>query len=200
MPKKPRDSLETMEAKIEEYESQRTKTSLPLSEEKAILRQVDVVKRAMRQLDEYNKHEAAIKEKKAELDGLRQSLRSSSAAIAELQTAKGKVDLANRLSCTPSDLKSLVIDCPQENLGQVIGKNGANVRKIEERTGVQMDIDKVSFKICLQGSAKSLEAAVREVEAITLAVEEKVSVSQATASYILASKVSSICNAPSWSH
>lgn len=190
VPKKPRESLETMDAKIRDLESQRTKASLPLSEEKAILKQIDSIKRAKRQLGEYNRHQAEIKEKKTELDDLRASLRSTAEAISELDTALSKVELAKRLSCAPSDLKSIAIDCPQDKLGQVIGKNGVNIRQIEERTGVQINLDRAGCKIHLCGSDEALQKASREVENVTLAVEEKMSVSKATASYLLSSRVS----------
>lgn len=190
VPRKPRDSNETLDAKIRDLEAKRTRTSLPLSEEKAILRQIDTVNRIKRQLGEYNKHQAEIKEKKTELDGLRASLQCTAAAISELDTALSKVELAKRLSCAPSDLKSIVIDCPKDKLGKVIGKNGANMRQIEENTGAQVDLDKKGCKVHLCGSYEALQKATREVESITLAVEEKISVPKATASYLLSSRVS----------
>ena len=190
VPKKPRDSLEILDAKKLDLETKRTQTSLPLSEEKVILRQIDTVNRVKRQLCEYNKHQAEIKEKKSELDDLRASLQSASAAISELDAALSKVELAKRLSCAPSDLKSLVIDCPRDKLGRLIGKNGATMRQIEERTGVQLDLDKQGCKIHLCGSDEALRKATREVESITLAVEEKIIVPTSTVSYLVSSRVS----------
>mmetsp|Transcript_24816 Transcript_24816/g.54113 ORF Transcript_24816/g.54113 Transcript_24816/m.54113 type:complete len:1287 (+) Transcript_24816:129-3989(+) len=186
VPKKPRESLETMDTIIRDLESRRTKASLPLSEEKAILKQIDGIKRAKRQLGEYNRHQTEIKEKKTELDALRASLRLTAEAISELDSALSKVELAKRLSCAPSDLKSIIIDCPQDKLGRVIGKNGSNIRQIEERTGVQISLADCKIHLC--GSDEALQKASREVEKVTLAVEEKMSVSKATASYLLSSR------------
>lgn len=63
-PKKPRDSKDIIIAKLAELEAQRTRSSLPLSEEKKILRQMDAIKRSKSQLDTYHNHENGIKEKK----------------------------------------------------------------------------------------------------------------------------------------
>ena len=79
-----------------------------------------------------------------------------------------------------------MVDCPGDKIGHVIGKNGSSLKQLEQRTGVQIDVDKVGSKVHLQGSASALDAAVREVEQITLAVEEEVKMTPAVVSYFLA--------------
>jgi len=185
-PKKHRDSLDSMDAKIIDLEKKRTGSSLILSEEKKILRQIDIIEKAKIQLGEYNKHERSIQEKKNEISVLRDSLRTDIAAIAELNSALSKLELANRLGCTTSELQTCVVDCPEGKLGFVIGKSGATIKHIEQRTGVRIDIDKLGSKIHLQGSKSVLEEAVKEVEKITLAITEDVSISPDVVTYLLA--------------
>ena len=50
-----------------DLEKKRTRSSLILSEEKKILRQIDIIEKAKIQLGEYNKHERSIQEKKVRL-------------------------------------------------------------------------------------------------------------------------------------
>lgn len=189
--KKPRDSIETINAKLKELEDKRTRTSLPLSEEKAILKQIDSANRSKRQLDEYKAHNRSIAETRAKLDGMRDPLRATTSTISELEKELGKIELAKRCNCNPTDLKYCAIDCPEEKLGFLIGKNGATIRQIEERASVQIDIDRRNSKVHLKGSEDALKIATREVEAITLAVEKEMSVSKAAVSYIMSSKVGS---------
>ena len=123
-----------------------------------------------------------------EIIDLRDKLRSATAAIAELESACSKVDLAKRLGCTLADLVDRQINCPPEKMGRVIGKQGSALKQIEERTGVLVNIDKVGSTIHLCGSSEALDAAQREVESITLAVDESFVVSSATISYLLGSR------------
>jgi polyribonucleotide nucleotidyltransferase len=96
------------------------------------------------------------------------------------------VELAKRLGCATTDLQVRVVDCPPEKMGPVIGKNGTTIKQLEDRTGVQVDVDKVGCKIHLQGSETALRAAVEELESITLAVEELVDLKQEVLSYLFA--------------
>mmetsp|Transcript_16817 Transcript_16817/g.48312 ORF Transcript_16817/g.48312 Transcript_16817/m.48312 type:complete len:1261 (+) Transcript_16817:43-3825(+) len=187
-PKKPKGSPEAMDTKLEELEASRTRSSLPLAEEKALLRQMQVVRKEKRSLDEYDRHEQKIQQQKAELEKLRGIYRQKLEAISELDTMLAKFQLAQRLDCSPNDLQSRSVLCPKQKLGQVIGRSGANVRLIEEMTGVQIDVDKEENRIHLSGSEAALERAVQEVEAIAHSVDKTVPVSKATMNYLTASK------------
>jgi len=177
-----------MDAKLEDLEAMRTRSSLPLAEEKALLRQMQVIQKEKRSLDECDRHERKIQQQKDEIDRLRGIYRQKLEAISELDTMLAKVQLAQKLDCSPNDLKSRSVLCPKERLGQVIGKNGANVRLIEETTGIQIDVDKEESKIHISGSEAAVERAYREVEAIVFAVDKTVPVSKATMIYLMSSK------------
>mmetsp|Transcript_50614 Transcript_50614/g.61045 ORF Transcript_50614/g.61045 Transcript_50614/m.61045 type:complete len:1310 (+) Transcript_50614:177-4106(+) len=187
-PKKPRDTLTQMDDKIAKLEYDRTTHSLTLPAEKQILRQIDLIKRSKKTLKEYEIHEHAIQEKKNDISELRDNMRTINAAMAEIESALHKVKLAKRLGCTTSELKTCVVDCPADKIGHIIGKNGTSLKLLEERTGVQVDVDKVGSKIHLQGSAAALEAAVKEVENITLAVEEQITLQSAVVDYLLSQR------------
>ena len=67
---------------------------------------------------------------KTEITNFRTELTNIKAQIAELEAALSKVELADRLGCTANDLKSHMMDCPVDRLGQVIGKGGSNIKKL----------------------------------------------------------------------
>ena len=108
------------------------------------------------------------------------------ASIAELESALAKVDLAKRLGCETSELQTTIVDCPSDKIGHIIGKNGSSLKQLEKRTGVRIDVDKVGSKIHLEGSVSALNAAVRQVENITLAIEEEVKLTLGITGYLTA--------------
>merc|ERR1740124_520555 len=120
----------------------------------------------------------------AEVTSLRNSLRSIQAQIAELEAALLKVELAKRLGCATTDLAEHVLDCPEDKLGQVIGKKGHNLKQLEKKTGCQIDVDKKGSKVHLQGSIVAIQAAVEELENITLSTEETLSLPEAVHTHL----------------
>jgi len=113
-------------------------------------------------------------------------LRTVDASIFELESALAKVELARRLGCDTAELQTRIVNCPSDKIGHIIGKNGSALKQLESRTGVRIDVDKVGSEIHLQGSASALDAAVREVENITLAIEEELKLTLGTIGYLLA--------------
>mmetsp|Transcript_12241 Transcript_12241/g.17403 ORF Transcript_12241/g.17403 Transcript_12241/m.17403 type:complete len:1247 (+) Transcript_12241:49-3789(+) len=188
-PKKSRETQVELDAKIDELEKKRTQTSLSLGKEKAILREIASVKRSKEKLKEFSQHESLVQERKNELSKFRDDLRNIIAQHAELDSALTKVELAKRLGCSTSDLETRIVDCPDTKLGQVIGKNGSNIKKLEEKTGCMMDVDKVKSQIHLHGSGIALNAAVEEIEKITLAIEISVKLSNEKHSYLFAMRM-----------
>ena len=117
--------------------------------------------------------------KQAETNEFRNTLRGIIAQIAELEGAISKVDLANRLGCSASALKTRVVDCPTDKLGMVIGKNGSGIKKIEKKSGCLIDIDKAKSQIHLQGSEEAINNAMLDLDDIILSVEESIELSDA---------------------
>lgn len=165
-------------------EFKRTTSSLKLAEEKELLRQIDALKRSKMLVEERKRHEETIQEKKLELTELRDSLSLILASIDELQPVLQKVELADRLHCATTELKTITIACPKEKTRHVIGKNGSNMKKIMERTSVAMDVDSEVGQIELTGSQEALDAATIEIRRITEAVEEDVKVPPALVGYL----------------
>lgn len=86
------------------------------------------------------------------------------------------------------------MDCPVDKLGQVIGKGGSNIKKLESKTGCLIDLDKVKSQIHLQGNESSIKKAITEIENITLAVEIEMKLGEALFAFLF-SKVSIVLTA-----
>jgi len=190
--KKSRETPAQLKAKINDLERRRTTTSLPLAEEKDILRQISMIERTLVQIEENQDHECLIQQKKAEVSTLRTSFRSIQAQIAELESALSKVELAKRLGCSTTDLAEHVLDCPANKLGQVIGKNGSNLKQLEKETGCQIDVDKKGSQVHLHGSVVAIQAAVEELENITLSIEETVRLPEAVHTHLYGKRTAAL--------
>lgn len=83
------------------------------------------------------------------------------------------------------------MDCPVDKLGQVIGKGGSNIKKLENKTGCIVDIDKVHSQIHLQGNESSIKKAITEIENIILAIEVEMTMGEALFTFLF-NKVSLI--------
>jgi predicted RNA-binding protein YlqC (UPF0109 family) len=184
-PKRPRDGKPVLNDKIKKLERDRTSRSLPLSQEKALIRQIAAAQKTIRQHDDCEAHQEAIRRKRAEIESSREALRTINASIAEIEKVLSTVELAKNLGCSPSKLVTQEVFCPVEKLGRVIGKNGTTISAIEKRVGVRIEVDKLHGKIYVRGSKNVVDDAVRQVEMLTLAVDEELDVSADVSAYLL---------------
>ena len=111
-------------------------------------------------------------------------MRSITAQMAELESAIGKIDLANRLGCTTNDLQTHPVDCPKEKLGEVIGKGGSNIKSLEKKTGCIIDVDKVKSVVHLRGNLDAIQKGITEIENITLSIEDEVRLTSEVHSFL----------------
>ena len=184
-PKRPRDGKLALRERVKKLERDRTSRSLPLSQEKALIRQITAAQKVIREHDACEAHQELIQRKKAEIESAREALRTINASISEIETALVTVELAKRLGCSMSDLISREIDCPMEKLGRVMGKNGATLKAIEESAGVHIDVDKIHGKLHVRGNEAAVSEAVKQLENLTLAIDLEVEVSADVIAYLL---------------
>ncbi len=74
-------------------ERDRTSRSLPLSQEKALIRQIDGVQKQIRMHDDVERHQELIRRKKAEIESAKDALRTTNASISEIEEALSKVEV-----------------------------------------------------------------------------------------------------------
>jgi Polyribonucleotide nucleotidyltransferase (polynucleotide phosphorylase) len=120
------------------------------------------------QAQENKEHESLIRDKKAEVDALRNEIRSLVAQISELNNAILKIELAGRLHCSTNDLETKVVECPVDKLGEVIGKGGSKLKELQQQTGCVVEVDRNSSKVTLKGNNSAIQHAVKKIEDIIL--------------------------------
>lgn len=192
-PRRPRESKAVLQNKAKRLERDRTSRSLPLAQEKALLRQIDAAERSLRLHDEADRHQLSMRKKKAEVDASRAALRAINATVAEIETALEKVELGKRLGCLPSEVVSRDVACPMDKMSWAIGRDGENLRAIEEGAGVMIEADRLRAKFHLRGSQKAVNDAVARLESFTKAVDEEVKATSDVIAYML-SQQSAVLN------
>ena len=179
-----RESPQMLHQKIEDLERKRTLTSLPLAEEKNILRQIDRIKKMIIQAEEGKENELTIQEKKSEIDVLRNEMRNVTVQITELQNAITKIELAERLQCSTNELETKVMDCPSDKLGEVIGKGGSNLKDIKEQTGCIVEVDRNDNQVTLRGNACAIQKAIEKIENIISTRDDEIMLNSKVHSFL----------------
>lgn len=180
-----RETIEELDIRMAQLEKQRVSSSLKLSDEKKILREIEALQRM-------KKNEVEIQQIRNDLNTYRDVVHETNDAIMELESALQKITLSERLGCSTADLREETITCPASKMSRVIGKNGSNIIQIERKAQVQIDVGDITAgevgKIRIVGTENAIAEAIKEIENVTLAIEEEFSESAALCSY-LASKV-----------
>eukprot|EP00526_Cylindrotheca_closterium_P003765 CAMPEP_0113621100 /NCGR_PEP_ID=MMETSP0017_2-20120614/10774_1 /TAXON_ID=2856 /ORGANISM="Cylindrotheca closterium" /LENGTH=1210 /DNA_ID=CAMNT_0000530821 /DNA_START=20 /DNA_END=3652 /DNA_ORIENTATION=+ /assembly_acc=CAM_ASM_000147 len=164
LPRRPKQSHEGLDRKIVELEKQRTITSMPLAQEREILKEISYTKKQKLQLDEYNAIDKLLQQKRATITTLRDGWKVHTTSLGEIDSALAKVRLATKLECKTQDLVTSEFDCPHDKLGVVIGKGGSMIKKIEAATKVSLDVNKDTNIITIEGSPLSIAAARAEID------------------------------------
>ncbi|KAL3941419.1 MAG: hypothetical protein SGBAC_004218 [Bacillariaceae sp.] len=184
LPRRPKQSHEAFDRKIVELEKQRTITSMPLAEEREILKQINYTRKQKLHLDEYNAIDKQIQEKRDTITTLRDGWKVHTTSLGELDAALAKVRLATKLECKTQDLVTSEFDCPKDKVGVVIGKGGSMIKKIEAATKVSLDVDKDTNKIIIEGSPLSIAAARAEMDKLVRTEAETVDVPKRLLGYL----------------
>jgi predicted PilT family ATPase len=141
-------------------------------------------------LEKTKKNEIEIQQIRNDLNTYRDIIHETNDVIIELESALVKVHLAERLGCSTTDLKEEIIACPASKMSRVIGKNGSNISQIERKTQVQIEVGDITSgevgRIRIVGTEHGIVEAIKEIENVTLAIEEEMLVSSALSSYLAA--------------
>mmetsp|Transcript_16020 Transcript_16020/g.44289 ORF Transcript_16020/g.44289 Transcript_16020/m.44289 type:complete len:1204 (+) Transcript_16020:74-3685(+) len=170
--KRHRETIEELDEKIDSLEIKHTTISMPIAEEKLIMREIKSLKRVKGEVEIYNKVYADIQSLKKEQDELQEKLDETRLLTAELSAILEKIKLANKLECTAEEIESKEITCPKAKIGMVIGKNGSKIKQIQDSCKVLINVDNDTEKMTLTGNKVWIERAIQEIEHI-IEIEEK---------------------------
>jgi len=192
MPKRQFETIDELDDRAKALERARTITSVSLSEERQILKEISSIKRIKPQVEEYNKMDEKVQVVKKQLNVLRDSLNETFTGTDEIQNALGRVKLANKLDCCTTELSTKEMNCPQNRVGMVIGKNGSMIKQIQDACKVSMDVNKTTDKITITGNSASIQRAVKEIECIIQMKEEEIVIEKSLLNYLTAKYVNVI--------
>lgn len=169
-------------------ERQRTINSMSLSEERQILKDINIVRKIKAQVEEYHTVEKTIEDIRRQLSELREVHRETMVEADEAATALAQIKLANQLDCEVEQLTAKEIMCPQHRLGAVIGKNGSMMKHIEKLCLVHINVQQ-DDKITITGAKEALQQAVIEIEKIIRMQEEEISLEESVSNFLTARDV-----------
>ena len=106
------------------------------------------------------------------MSNLRVELKQIGARISELRTELSMLQKANQLGCTTEELLGMKVDCPQEKLGMLIGKNGQTVKQLQEKENVSIDVARQKGAVHITGSLQSIDATATNIDRV-LSIEEQ---------------------------
>lgn len=121
-----------IDKKIKDKEHYRVTKSMPLSEEKKLLREMELLKKQKVAVKAFMAKEEGHQALRKKRNATFESLKGKEAALAEVGAAVRKLQLAQRCGVGLGELVTVLVEVPESSVARVIGKGGANLRKIEE--------------------------------------------------------------------
>lgn len=193
MPRRSRDSKESLERRMAELEYQRTTTSMTLQQEKSLLREIDGCKGRIKEMAEASAMQADLDAKRDDRRAQQERLRTLNTSVQELSAAIKRQDLAQRLGVSSTHLTARTVQVPQDKAGEVIGRQGNNLRRLEEECGVTARLDRRpaaedapgTVTLHLEGTEAGLALALQRVNRVKDTVSEAVPITSAVRSVLI---------------
>jgi polyribonucleotide nucleotidyltransferase len=175
-----------------QLERDRTTKSMPLKEEREILKQISKAEKIKREVQAFEAYDKTIKSRKVKVAELRESLKTLSATSSALRTEVSLSNTAKKFSCNVEDLLGMKIGCPKDKIGNVIGKKGSVLKDIMEKSNVNVDVDRDFGSITMLGSHEALDHACEILDRIIATIEKTVEVSPDQIKYFTAKSISAV--------
>jgi rRNA processing protein Krr1/Pno1 len=165
---------------------------MPLKEEREILKHIGKAEKTKREVQEYETYDKGIKERKAKVVELRESLKTLNATAGSLRTEVSLSNTAKKFSCNVEDLLGMKVGCPKNKIGNVIGKKGSVVKNIMETSNVSVVVDRDYGNITMLGSHDALDHACGILDRIIASTEKTVDTSPLQIKYFTAKSISAV--------
>jgi polyribonucleotide nucleotidyltransferase len=189
---------------MEELERERTIHSWTLSEEREILKKINKLNLQKRKVQEFEKYDQAIKEKKNTVSKLRNTLKEHRSNIQNLQKELSAVSTAVQLGCQVQDLLGTKLECPTDKIGSVIGKNGRHIQLLQQQNHVNVEIvkgkksqhnnNKKDGKIHLIGTIDAIHAATHDIQKTIQRIETHIPVTPILHLYCTQAKITALAD------
>lgn len=174
--RRPAGNAEQIRAEMEAKELKRSTTSMPLAEEKKLLRDIESLKTQLAQCETHDEFQKGMDAARAERNARFQQHREMEAQLAELNAAAKKLSLAVKLGVNSADFVTIEVPVPDDRMGAVLGKQFANLRQLERANLAMLDVVEESKEagtgkktIKVTSAPANVKSAKRAIENITLA-------------------------------
>eukprot|EP00968_Pinguiococcus_pyrenoidosus_P000911 scaffold48_cov311-Pinguiococcus_pyrenoidosus.AAC.106 len=182
-------SREEMEARIEQLEYRRTTTSMSLQDEKSLLREIDNLKKSIKCLAVVDEALELLNSKRDQRSACHDRIRVLSSALQEFTAGIKRMELAERLGVSSVDLQSVDVEVPAEKAGELVGRGGQNMRRLQEECGVSAQLDskteQETVQLHLEGTPQGLAMALERVNRISATVTQEVTLTPAQRSMLV---------------
>jgi rRNA processing protein Krr1/Pno1 len=175
-----------------QLERDRTEKSMPLKEEREILKQIGKAEKTKREVQEYNIYDKSIKDRKAKIVELRESLKTLNATAGALRTEVSLSNTAKKFGCNVEDLLGMKVGCPKNKIGNVIGRKGGTMKNIMETSNVSVVVDRDYGNITMLGSHEALDHACAILDRIISSTEKALDASPLQIKYFTAKSISAV--------
>jgi predicted RNA-binding protein YlqC (UPF0109 family) len=163
--------------------------SMSLAAEREILKQIHKLNIAKQKMADSLQRDQQVKEKRAFVTTLKDSLKEKQVEISEIKKKLSTVHTAVALGCEVEDLVVKRIDCPHEKIGKILGKKGKNIQELMSSNNVDIKIDKILGEIRLTGMLESLETAMAKINQTIAQAEDRIELSFMMHKYLTGSKI-----------
>lgn len=174
--RRPAASAEQIRAEMAAKELKRSTTSMPLADEKKLLRDLENLKTQLAQTEANDEFQKMLDSTRAERATRFQQHREMEAQLAELLAAAKKLSLAVKLGVSSADFVTIEVPVPDDRMGAVLGKQFANLRQLERTYLAILDVREESKEasdgkkaIKVTSARANVKSAKRAIENIALA-------------------------------
>lgn len=191
-PKRMRETVSELDKEIDALERKRTINSMPLAEEREILKQIARVQKKKREVELFENYDAQFKEKKAQVLELRETLKNLRNNITNLRAELDLSKMAETAGCSKDEIVCMKLECPQDKMGKVIGKKGSNVKQLSQKTHVAVDINRKQGDIRITGALDNLETAASDLDKVISSRQEEFEVPEILVDYLTARHITKL--------
>lgn len=187
-PRRPNMAVDSIKQEIRAKELKQTTTSISNSEEKIILRDLQLLSEKLGQWEEFDKFQEWVEQTRKERNERFQKNKEYEQQIQQLNVALKKVKVATKLGVSAADFVTIEVTVPEDRMGAVIGKQFANLRQIEQDCGVILDVDNKLNVVKITSTQANTLLAKESIENITLATNHSIGLHPDTVKVLMVQK------------
>lgn len=166
-----RDKDDELASKIVALEFKHDTTPGSNTDERQFMRDLDNLKNKRKEISEYKSIQIELDDLKLQRSVLQKDLRDKEKSVDELFFGLRKIKIANKLGCNTEDIVEQNMIIPQDKLGQVVGRGGISMKKIEIDCGVNIDTNRnqnndLDSTIRITGTESSISTAIGAINKI----------------------------------